>query len=284
VAKAAEFTSHQLAYELIPDLCAAFERFIEDGSDIDKTCAAKRAIARALYDLDYDSAAFWQRYLNFRQLDPGYGEPVDSAVDVRCTCALGLVASGDPRAALSLLELLHDSQWQARLGAVRALELVQPFQAELALRHKILQGDEEPEVTAQCFSSLAKAAPEESVPFIESFLRGHDHATREGAALALGETRLDEALDLLIGATDDLFPSDPVLETFYRAIALHRGERAYEYLLNKIATASEREAIPAAAALSIYSYNQGLKDQVTAIAKSRRIRRLSDVLKSHWED
>ncbi len=31
VGKAAEFTSHQLAYELIPDLRAAFERFVENG-------------------------------------------------------------------------------------------------------------------------------------------------------------------------------------------------------------------------------------------------------------
>ena len=94
---------------MIPDLCAAFERFLEDGPEVDRNCAAKRAIARTLYDLDYDSAAFWHRYLNFRQLDPGYGVPVDSAVDVRCTCALGLLASGEPRAVLSLLELLHDS-------------------------------------------------------------------------------------------------------------------------------------------------------------------------------
>jgi HEAT repeat protein len=260
-------------------------RFLEDGPEIDRTCAAKRAIARALYDLDYDSAAFWHRYLNLRQLDPGYGGPVDSAVDVRCTCALGLVASGDPRAVLSLLELLHDSEWQARLGAVKALELVQPFHAEIVLRHKILEGDEEPEVIAQCFSSLAKAAPEESVEFIASFLRGGDHSAREGAALALGESRLDEALELLIGASDELlFPSEAMLETFYRAIALQRNDRAYAYLLDKIATGSEREAVQAAAALSIYSYNQDLKDLVTAIAKSRRMRRLSAVLNSHWED
>jgi len=186
---------------------------------------------------------------------------------------------------LSLLELLHDSEWQARPGAVRALELIQPFHAEIALRHKILEGDEEPEVIAQCFSSLAKAAPEESVPFIASFLRSRDHSAREGAALALGESRLDEALDLLIGATDELlFPSEPMLEAFYRAIALQRNERAYAYLLNKIATASERESVHAAAALSIYSYNQDLKDQVTAIAKPRKIERLNQALKSHWED
>jgi hypothetical protein len=199
VAKAAQLAAERLAYALIPDLCAAFERFAgEDGAQVDKTCAAKKAIARTLYELDYDDAGFYRRFLHYRQLEASFGEAVDVAVDLRCTCALGLVASGDPRAVLELVSLLHDAEWHARLGAVRALELVHPFHAEIVLRHKILQGDEEPEVIAQCFSSLLKAAEEDALPFVFDWLDGRDMVRQDGAALALGESRLDEALTRLI--------------------------------------------------------------------------------------
>ncbi|MGD8937968.1 MAG: hypothetical protein PVJ72_01225, partial [Gammaproteobacteria bacterium] len=56
VAKAAEWGAEQLGYDLITDLIEAFERFMNDAINTDKTCAAKRAIARALYDLEYDNA------------------------------------------------------------------------------------------------------------------------------------------------------------------------------------------------------------------------------------
>lgn len=284
VAKAAEFAAEQLAYELIPDLRASYDRFLVDGVTTDKTCAAKRALVRALYDLDYADAAFFRNSLGHRQLEPVYGGHADTAVDLRCTCALGLVASNDPTAVLSLLELLHDQEHQARLGAVRAIELALPFHAEIVLRHKILQGDEEPEVTTQCLSSLIKVAPEESLPFIAPFLDSNDDVLREGAALALGESRLDEALELLIKAIDTLPPFDPLMQGLYHAVALQRKDTAYQYLLDKMARGLIDEARYAVMALSMYSYNQDLKDQVIAILRDRKIKRLDETLESYWND
>lgn len=284
VAKAAEFAAQKLAYDLIPDLIAAFERFMLEPLSTDKTCAAKRAIARALYDLEYDNSAFFRRHLSYRQMEPVYGGHVDTAIDLRCTCALGLVASNDPRAVLWLLELLHDSEYQARLGALRALELVQPFHAELVLRHKILQGDEEPEVIAQSFSSLVKAAAEDSLPFIARFLDGDNDVMRESAALALGESRLDDALQLLIHAANQLSPFDALTQSMYRAIALQRKDAAYQYLLDKITNASVNEAIYAVMALSMYNYNQDLKKQITTIAHGRKQKKLNEAFKSYWTD
>jgi HEAT repeat protein len=284
VAKAAEFASQQLAYDVTPDLIAAFERFLVDAPAVDKTCAAKRAVARALYDLEYDNAAFFRRHMSYRQMEPVYGGHVDTAVDLRCTCALGLVAGNDPRAVLSLVELLHDVEFQARLGAVKALELVQPFHAEIVLRHKILEGDEEPEIIAQCFSSLIKAAAEESVAFVASFLNSDDEVLRESAALALGESRLDDALKLLVNASDELSSFDPLVQSFFRAIALQRKEVAYQYLLEKIANASINEAGYAVMALSMYNYNRDLKKQITAVAGNRKNKKLDEVVERYWED
>jgi HEAT repeat protein len=284
VAKAAEWTAEQLAYDLIPDLIAAFTRFLDDANSSDKTCAAKRAISRALYDLDYDDAAFFRNHLNYRQMEPVWGGSVDTAVEVRCTCALGLVASGDPQAVLYLLQLLHDEEYQARVGAVKAIEMILPFHAEIVLRHKILQGDAEPEVIAQCFSSLAKVAAEESLAFISGFLTSDDDVLRESAALALGESRLAEALDLLIEASDNLLGVDPVMAGFYRAIALQRNDKAYDYLLDKVANAPAEQAAYAIAALAVYNYNQELKEKITAISKKRRNRKLNEAVATYWGD
>jgi HEAT repeat protein len=284
VAKAAEWAAEQLAYDLIPDLTAAFARFLDDPLTTDKTCAAKRAIARALYDLEYDNAAFFRHHLKYRQMEPVWGGSVDTAVEVRCTCAQGLVASGDPQAVLYLLELLHDVEYQARLGAVKAIELVQPFHAEIVLRHKILQGDAEPEVIAQSFSSLAKVAAEESLAFISDFLHSDDDVLRESAALALGESRLDEALDLLIEHSDDLIGIDPVMPAFYRAIALQRKEKAYDYLLDKVADAPADQAVPAIAALSVYNYNQDLRGKITTLCNQRRLKKLDAAVATYWKN
>jgi len=285
VAKAAEFAAQQLAYDLIPDLSDAFDRFMVDALATDKTCAAKRAIARALYDLEYDNMAFFRRHLSYRQMEPVYGGHVDTAIDLRCTCALGLASGNDPKAALSLVVILHDSEFQVRLGAIKALELVQPFHAEIVLRHKILQGDAEPEVVAQCFSSLVKAAAEDSLSFIAGFLDSdNDDIMRESAALALGESRLDDALELLINAADELSAFDSLAQSFYRAIALQRKDAAYEYLLNKVANASVNEAGYAIMALSMYNYNQDLEKQISTLVRDRKQKRLSEILDSYWKD
>ncbi|MBA1148282.1 hypothetical protein H0Z60_14595 [Ectothiorhodospiraceae bacterium WFHF3C12] len=285
VAKAAKFAGEKLAYELIPELRAAFERFTgDDAQEADKTCAAKRAIARALYELDFDDAAFYRRFLDYRQPEPAFGSSLDSAVELRCICALGLVASGDPNAVLELLPLLNDAEWQARVGSLKALELVNPVHAQIVIRQKIFQGDEEPEVIAQCFSSLLKAAGEDALPFTLEWLSGGDRARQEAAALALGESRLEAALQPLIEVCDSLSPLDPRTRLLFQALALQRRERATQYLLETIANAPAFRAVRAAEALSIYSYNEQLRDQVNAIAAERKLKSLDDVIAAHWQE
>ncbi len=124
VAKAAEFAGERLFYELIPDLTQAYERFLKSPLENDKTCAAKRAIVRALYELDYDSSSFYRRGIAYVQREPVWGGQVDTAVDLRCTCALGLAASNDPRAVLGIIGLIYDEESQARISAVKAVELL----------------------------------------------------------------------------------------------------------------------------------------------------------------
>ena len=160
-----------MLYELLPALLAAYARFLERPAKLDPSCIAKKAIARALVGLDCNDAAFYIAGLRYRQPEPVWGGTVDTAVDVRCSCAMGLVASGHPRALLELTEVLNDAEPQARAGAVRAIACGNPREAELLLRGKVLAGDEEPAVVGECFTALLAVEPEESLAFVARYIK-----------------------------------------------------------------------------------------------------------------
>ncbi len=74
-------------------------------------------------------------------MEPVWGGTADTAADVRGTCAIGLVATGYPRALVAIAALLYDAEPDARLGAIRAAANGTPREAELLLRSKALAGD-----------------------------------------------------------------------------------------------------------------------------------------------
>jgi len=83
--------------------------------------------------------------MRYRQPEPVWGGPVDTALDLRCTCAMGLAGTAYPRAIIELVTLLQDSEHHARSGAARAIACTEPLAAEPVLRLKALGGDPEPE-------------------------------------------------------------------------------------------------------------------------------------------
>ena len=109
--------------------------------------------------------------LRYRQLEPVWGGTADTAVDVRASCAMGLVASGYSRALVELTALLNDTDAAARVGAVRAIACGNPREAELLLRSKALAGDAEPQVLGECFTGLLAVEPEESLGFVAATSR-----------------------------------------------------------------------------------------------------------------
>lgn len=269
VAKAAAWAAETLSYDLIPDLVESYPRFLDNPLKSDKTCAAKRAIVRALYELDYTDVSFYGRGLHYTQREPVWGGHVDTAVEVRCTCALGLLLSGDPRAMVKLVGALHDPEPQVRAGVIKAMEMAHPHDAELVLRHKILQGDTEAEVVGQAFSSLMKVAAEESIDFVAGYLGDDRIPTREAAALALGESRHETALNILVATSQALSERDGFQHALLEGIALQRSEKGFEYLLQVIESAGLALAGQAIAALSIYSYNTDLRSAVEERVSTR---------------
>ena len=246
------------------------------------SCAAKKAIVRALYELNYDDVEFFRVGLRYRQLEPVWGGHVDTAVDIRCSSAMGLAATNYHRVMIDLVELLHDEEHLARIGAVRAMEMVDPYQAEIVLRHKILQSDKEPEVIAQCFSSLMQVAAEESLDFIAACLQDPNMSVRESAALALGESRLDDALNILIDESKNMVLHDAFRRSLFRAIALQRKDKAFDYLLSII----EKEENPAAGdaieALAIYSHNKALEEKVKKLVSNRNSQGITRAFHQFW--
>lgn len=193
-AKAARFIGEGLHAEFVPQLSRAFLRFLEKG---DKGCEALTAIARALVVLDCDDAELWRKGIRHVQMEPTWGGSRDSAAEVRSISAMGLANTRYPHKVRELVTLLADSEWTARGGAARALGAVGSDAAAAVLRFKALIGDQEPEVLCDCLRALLAVEGADAMPVVERFARSRDEAVREAAIHALGESRREDAVELL---------------------------------------------------------------------------------------
>jgi HEAT repeat protein len=270
VAKAAALAEERALHERVPDLLQAYPRFTADPLKRDPKCIAKQAIARALVALDCQSAEFFLQGIRYRQLEPVWGGTADAAIDIRCSCAMGLVATGYPRAIQALTELLDDPEWRARAGAARAISCGNAGEAEALLRFKIRIGDPEPEVLGECFCGLLAVAPDPCLPLVAEHLRHGNQGIRDFAALALGESRHPRALDELRCAWEAELPSSEFRTVLIRAAALHRSEGAFDWLIGVIEHGSRRHAEMAVEALAVYERNARLAERVQAALSQRR--------------
>jgi hypothetical protein len=281
-AKAARVAEDALLYELIPSLESSYARFLDKPLKNDPSCFAKKALARALVALDAANVEFFLAAVRYRQLEPVWGGTADTAADVRASCAMGLVASGYPRALVELTALLNDADAGARLGAVRAIACGNPREAELLLRSKALAGDAEPQVLGECFTGLLAVEPDESLKFVAGHLTHADEAVRELAALALGESRLDGALAPLKEAWGGVLVGEEFRRVLLRAAAAHRSEAAFDWLLTIVASSRMPVALDAVEALAPYNRNAKLAQRLEAALRERGERDLLDRFAALW--
>jgi hypothetical protein len=283
VAKAARLAADALLYDLVPLLLGAYPRFLDKPLKTDPSCYAKKALARALVALDCDDAEFFLAGLRLRQMEPVWGGTADTAADVRASCAMGLVASGNPRALVALAELLYDPLPDARVGAVRAAACGNPREAELLLRSKIVAGDAEPAIVGECFSALLSVEPEESLAFVAPYLAHADDALRELAALAIGESRVPGGLEVLKNAWDDVVVAEEFRFALIRAAAAHRSEAAFDWLLAIAAQARPPVAGQVVEALALYKHNARLAQRLAAVLEERGERELTAGFEKLWK-
>jgi HEAT repeat protein len=193
-AKAAKIIGEQLSPAFVADLTRAFAHFLAKG---DKGCTALTAIARTLVTLECDDADLYRKGVRHVQKEGTWGGSQDVAAELRAVCAMGLANTRDPNKVRDLVTLLADAEWTARGGAARALAAVGSDAAAAVLRFKVLMGDEEPEVFCDCLRGLIALEGAEALPVANKFAGSKDQAIREAAIHALGESRRDDAVEIL---------------------------------------------------------------------------------------
>ncbi len=269
VGKAAALTAELELEDLADALTDAFDRFMVDPTRTDKGCVAKTAIARALVDLEVRAAEELLCGVRHRQPEPAWGGPVDTAVPLRAACAEGLLVARHPDLILELTELLVDPETNARLAAVRVLAASGRPEAEPLLRLKAHLGDRENEVTSEVLTGLLAITPRRSLTFVETFLGGEDSAVVEAAAMALGTSRLEEAVPVLKKRYADC-REYRLRQTLLIAVSMLRREPGFDFLLSLVSEANADRATHALVALALHREDATLREQVESALASRR--------------
>jgi HEAT repeat protein len=226
---------------------------------------------RVLIQVEHHDARVYTRGLRHVQLEPVFGGREDVAGPLRGHSALGLVRAQHRDAPLELAALLADPIPSARAAAAQVLGEIDPAVAVPLLRFKVLSGDPEIEVIGACLSALLVAGRELSVPFVAARLE-KSPALAEAAALALGESRLAAAFEPLAELTAK-GPTE-VRAVGFLALALLRTDRAWEHLLDVVATGSFVDARDAATALATFRHDAKLVERLRAAA-ARNDRRVA---------
>lgn len=278
VAKAAKVARELQIKPLIPDMVAAFDKLMTDGPRLDKRCAAITEIVSALYELNYEEPAPYLAGLKHVQMEASFGPPVDEAAKLRAVSAQGLVRTRHPDALSDVTHLLVDPEPAARIGAVRALAVNGGEAGILLLKLKVLTGDDEPAVLGECFSALLEASPAKSVPFVAKYIDSDDGDIAQAAMLALGESRLPAAFEVLREKWARTIAM-PVRRVLLSAMAASKLDDAIAFLVSLIQTESVPTAAATLEALSIYSRNERVKQSVSNAV----VARANETLVAHFK-
>lgn len=273
VGKAAKLVAEQHRSEFLPDLVSAFHRFMANPAQFDKRCAALTGITEALYEMDYCEPDIYLQGLRHVQMEASLGPPVEAAAALRGISAQALLRTRYKDAIGAVLPLLVDPEPPARIGAVRALATNGGSVGALLLRLKLLTGDSEPEVIAECFVGLLNSAPEESLSFIANFIDSEDQAISDAAIWALGQSRLPAAFEPLRNKWERTIARDHRIR-IVSAIAMLRLEMAIEFLCSIISAENHTAASDALNALAPFKSNNSIREAVATAVRKRKDEKL----------
>jgi len=284
VSKAAALAGEFGMLTLIPDLTAAFDRFMTEPVKSDPQCWAKNAIAKALKDLNYSEPELFLRGIKHIQLEPVWGGQEDTAATLRGTCAFALVNCPRPR--LELLEHLSerlaiDPGKTVRMDAARAIAQLSGPDSVLLLRFKALSGDRDPEVTGQCLLSLIGMAPRDYIRFAADFLDAADPDVRLEAAAALGECHEPQAVEILKERWRTHADAE-VKRAILLSLGASREPAAAEFLCSLLKNARFDDAANAIRALAGGRFRDEYRARVQAVLAERNEARLNGVFEKEF--
>jgi HEAT repeat protein len=253
VAKAAKVAGELGARDVIPELLAAFDRLFDDAVKRDPQCWGKTAIARTVRDMDHADGAPFLRGARWVQMEPVWGGQADTAAALRGVCLLAMPACADLRRETImrfLVDALVETDAAVRADAARALASMGGDDAALVLRLKAHTGDQAIAVTGQVFESLLAVERAEGLEFVRGFLRSEGGDAAEEAALAIGSSRMESGVEILIAAWEEARGED-YRHTILRALGISRREGAEEFLRRIAGEGRERDRAEARAALDL---------------------------------
>jgi len=267
VARAATLVGELGLEAFVPDLVAAFPRFFDGLPRTDPGCAAKTAIVEALRRLERDERALYRRGSAHFQMEPVFGGRVDTAVDLRGASALALAETAGADVLVDLANLLADPEPPVRISAARAVAVHGRGSGIPLLHLKALAGDPEPRVVSECLLALLRLDARDEMRFVASFLEKSDDDA-EAAGVALGESRLAEALPVLAAWLEPARRRG-LGRTALLAIASLRRDEAVDLLLSLARDEEPPTARDALDALASIGSDAALYERAKAAVEAR---------------
>jgi hypothetical protein len=304
VARAADLAREFDLRALLPELIAAFERFLsaaaKNEAKSDPQCWAKNALSKALHQLGCDRSALFLEGMPLHQYEPVWGGQSDVAGTLRANCAHALIDCHElthQNQLLHLLSLVADEDKSVRGEAMRAIAEAGGDSAILLLRLRALTAcaDEDPSVIGHCYAGLLALEGSTAIPFVAQFLSSQDDCGAE-AAVVLGETRTPEALAALLACLRPPEPSQPPrgrmrrhdthLEPVFASvllssIALTRQPEAVDTLLDLVASESAY-AEAAIEALGNAGYGEEVKQRLATVVNKIENTRIARCYARHF--
>jgi HEAT repeat protein len=268
VAAASAIAGENALVELSKDLEAAFDLFLVNPLKDDKLCRAKIAIVQALDRMEHLDTDVFRRAARHVQPEPVWGGMEDSAPPLRAAAVVALARAEGPGCLPVLVDAMADPAKDVRIAAASALGAVGTEGAGLVLRLKVRVGDRDPDVLSECLGGLLAVDPGENLSLVARFLEPSDPASCEAAALALGKSRLPEALDPLKQCWQRCH-SPELRQQVLLAIAILRRPGATDYLMELVASETEPTAIAALSALRIFKSDPRLCERIAKLVQER---------------
>ena len=225
---------------------------------------AKIAVIQALDKMEHQRPDVFEKAARFVQLEPVWGGTEDSAPPLRAAAIIALARIVGSSSLPLLVNAMLDPSRDVRIATAQALGYIGNESAGLVLRFKARTGDRDPDVLSECFSGLLEVDPHANLSFVSEYLDEDQPAQCEAAALALGKSRLPEALAQLGACWQRCGPSETGRQVLL-AIAMLRLPAAIDYLLELVASDSEKEASAAMSALEIHNYDPRLRERLAQI-------------------
>ena len=197
VAAAAAIAGENTLADLAGDLEAAFDRFLVNPLKDDKLCRAKLAIVQALDRMEHQRTDVFLKAARHVQFEPVWGGSEDSAPPLRAAALVALARAEGTFSLPVLVDAMADPAKDVRIASAVALGAVGSEAAGLVLRLKVRLGDKDPDVFSECLGGLLAVDATANLPIVAEFLDPADPPACEAAAMALGRSRLAEALEPL---------------------------------------------------------------------------------------